>query len=223
MDGTLLRGSATIEICRHIGQLEAAQAIENGWVRAEIDDVEFWARCLPLWCDLTDADIDRAFDAGEWIAGVTEVFADIAARGEYSAVITQSPQFFVDRMLRWGVTTVHGAAVELGGRVGPEMLLTVEDKVRITRMLIDRYGLTTADCVAYGDSTSDIGLFEYLPHTVAVNGNAAVRALAVAPYEGWDLREVYAIGRALLDGRPLSDGRGPARDVEEAPAWCGRS
>nr|WP_240940624.1 haloacid dehalogenase-like hydrolase [Planosporangium flavigriseum] len=217
MDGTLLRGSATIEICRHIGHLAAARAIEDGWARGEIDDIEFWDRCMPLWCDLTDADIDRAFHAGEWIEGVAEVLADIAARGEYSAVITQSPQFFVDRMLHWGATTVHGAAVELGGKPGPEWLLSVEDKVRITKSLIDRYGLTTADCVAYGDSTSDVGIFQYLPYTVAVNGNPAIRDLAVASYEGWDLREAYAIGRALLSGRR------PAREVKESSVCSGRS
>jgi phosphoserine phosphatase len=208
MDGTLLRGSATIEICRHIGHLETAEAIESGWVRGEIDDIQFWDQCLPLWRDLTDADIDRAFRSGQWIDGVAEVLADIAERGEYSAVITQSPQFFVDRMLGWGATTVHGAGIEPGGRPGSHVLLTVEDKIRIATELMDRYSLAPADCVAYGDSTSDVGIFGFLPHTVSVNGNAVIQDMAAASYEGWDLREAYALGRALLTGAQPDDRNG---------------
>jgi phosphoserine phosphatase len=218
MDGTLLRGSATVEICRHIGHLETAQAIEDGWCRGEIDDMQFWDMCLPLWQDLTDADIDRAFLSGQWIDGVPEVLADVAARGEYSAVITQSPQFFVDRMLGWGATTAHGAGVAPGGPLpGPEVLMTVEDKVRITTELMGEYGLTAADCVAYGDSTSDVALFGHLRHTVSVNGNPMIREMAAVAYEGWDLREAYALGRDLLEGRR------PAPDTDGAQACLDRS
>jgi phosphoserine phosphatase len=220
MDGTLLRGSATIEICRHIGHLETAQAIEDGWVRGEIDDIQFWDRCLPLWQDLTDAEIDLAFHSGQWIDGVADVLADIAARGEYSAVITQSPQFFVDRMLGWGATTAHGAAVAPGCSLGPDVLMTAEDKVEITTNLLAEYGLTEADCVAYGDSTSDVVLFGQLPHTVSVNGSPTIRGLAAESYEGWDLREAYALGRALLEARPPGE---PIPDMDGARACFDRS
>jgi phosphoserine phosphatase len=220
MDGTLLRGSATVEICRHIGHLETAQAIEDGWVRGEIDDMQFWDMCLPLWKDLTDAEIDLAFHSGQWIDGVADVLADIAARGEYSAVITQSPQFFVDRMLGWGATTAHGAGVAPGVPLtGPGALMTVDDKVKITTKLMAEYGLTEADCVAYGDSTSDVALFGHLRHTISVNGNPTIRQLAAVSYEGWDLREAYAAARALLEGRRPER---PAPDKDGAQACLDR-
>lgn len=55
------------------------------------------------------------------------------------------------------------------------------------------------ECVAYGDSSSDLPLFEWLPGTVAVNGSEALRRVAAARYEGSDLREAYAMGRGLLE------------------------
>jgi phosphoserine phosphatase len=200
MDGTLLRGAASVELCRHLGKLAEADAVEQAWVRGEITDVQFWELMLPLWEGLTEDEIDLAFTAAPWIDGVAEVFADIAARGEYSVVISQSPLFFVRKLKDWGASAVFGAGVEPGGRSGRDLLITVEDKVSISEHLMGEHGLTPADCVAYGDSTSDVGLFGRLPHTVAVNGNKRIRQLAAATYTGRDLREAYALGRALLAG-----------------------
>lgn len=200
MDGTLLHGAASVELCRHVGRFDEADAVEQAWIRGEIGDVRFWELILPMWAGLSDAEIDSAFEAAPWIDGVTEVFADIAARGEHSAVISQSPLFFVQRLKRWGAGAVYGAGVEPGGRSGTDLLLTVEDKVSIAEHLMAEHGLAPEDCVAYGDSTSDVGLFTRLRHTVAVNGKPRIRELAATSYSGTDLREAYAIGRALLAG-----------------------
>lgn len=200
MDGTLLRGAASVELCRHLGKLTEADAVEQAWVRGEITDVQFWELMLPLWDGLDEDEIDRAFRAAPWIDGVAEVFADIAARGEHSAVISQSPLFFVRRLKDWGADAVYGAGVEPGGRAGKDLLITAEDKVSIGEHLMQEHGLTTEDCVAYGDSTSDVGLFGRLRYTVAVNGNERICELAAATYTGADLREAYAMGRALLAG-----------------------
>lgn len=207
MDGTLLRGAASVEICRYLGRFDEANSVEEAWVRGEIGDVAFWELMLPLWDGISDEEIDSAFAAAPWLDGVAEVFADITARGEHSAVISQSPLFFVRRLVGWGAGAAYGAGVEPGGRSGADLLLTVEDKVSIAEHLIAEHGLSADDCVAYGDSTSDVGLFSRLRHTVAVNGNARIRELAAAGYTGSDLREAYAIGRALLAGADAGTAR----------------
>lgn len=207
MDGTLLRGAASVEICRYLGRFDEANSVEEAWVRGEIGDVAFWELMLPLWDGISDEEIDSAFAAAPWLDGVAEVFADITARGEHSAVISQSPLFFVRRLMNWGAGAAYGAGVEPGGRSDADLLLTVEDKVSIAEHLIAEHGLSADDCVAYGDSTSDVGLFSRLRHTVAVNGNARIRELAAAGYTGSDLREAYAIGRALLAGADAGTAR----------------
>ena len=198
MDGTLLRGAASVELCRYLGRFDEADAVEQAWVGGEISDVRFWELILPMWAGLSEEEIDRAFETAPWIDGVAETFEDISARGEHSAVISQSPLFFVRRLLSWGAGAAYGAGVEPGGRSGTDLLLTVEDKVSIAEHLIAEHGLTTDDCVAYGDSTSDVGLFNRLRHTVAVNGNVRIRELAAASYLGSDIRDAYAVGRRLL-------------------------
>ena len=90
MDGTLLRGSACLDISRYMGQIEAVDAIEARWAAGGVGHVEFYELCLPLWAGLTDADVETVFANAGWLDGVADVFADIAARDEHSAVISLS-------------------------------------------------------------------------------------------------------------------------------------
>jgi phosphoserine phosphatase len=199
MDGTLLRGSACLELSRNLGRFEAVNALEEQWAKGELSHMGYWEACLPLWEGMDDAVIDKTFASTSWLSGIEMVWSDIADRGEYSAVITQSPQFFVDRLLAWGVGTVRGAHVTAGVAPDPEKVITPQDKVPIALELMKRHGVTRDDCVAYGDSTSDIPLFKVLPRTVAVNGSDALRQIATVAYEGDDLWGAYLLGRSLLD------------------------
>ncbi len=202
MDGTLLKGSACLEVSRHMGKLDAINVIEEAWGRGEVGHVEFYELCLPLWEGLTAGDIDAVFDATPWLLGVQEVLGDIAQRGEHSAVVSLSPQFFVDRLVPWGAKSVHGAEVMAGRALLPELVLTPESKPILMRQLMQEYQVSDQDCVAYGDSSSDVPLFKMLSNTVSVNGSASLQQLAARHYEGSDLRGAYAEGRSLLDGSP---------------------
>jgi phosphoserine phosphatase len=199
MDGTLLRGSACLELSKHLGQLEAVNDIEERWSRGALSHFAFWEECLPLWEGLDDALIDKTFAATSWLNGIETVWADIARRGEYSAVITQSPQFFAERLLAWGVGTARGAGVYANVPPDPLLVITPESKVPIARELMAQHNVTSDDCVAYGDSSSDIPLFKLLTHTVAVNGVPSLKKIAAAAYDGNDLWGAYALGRLLLD------------------------
>lgn len=198
MDGTLLRSTASVEISRSIGAHAEATTIERDWLAGQISGVGFWERCLTLWETIDDTQIGVAFESAPWMQGVADVFADIAARGEHSVVITQSPQFFVDRLLGWGAEKAYGTRIILGGSVRESQLLSADDKVKIVIDLLNQYRLEPASCVAYGDSTSDVPLFEWLPHTVAINASDQVKQLARTSYDGVDLRTAYSAGRSLL-------------------------
>ena len=207
MDGTLLRGSACLDLSRHMGQIDVVSEIEARWTVGGVGHVEFYELCLPLWKGLNEHDVESVFAATDWLDGVQDVWRDIANRGEHSAVITLSPQFFAERLLPWGVDSVHGARVFAGVAPDPEQVLTPKSKPALARALMERYAVGIDDCVAYGDSSSDIPLFRQLRHTVAVNGSEALRDIAAASYDGSDLREAYRTGRRLLaDSRTCSAG-----------------
>ncbi len=198
MDGTLLDGSACVHISQHMGVIERVNVIEEAWGRGEVGHVEFYELCLPLWAGLDDAGIETVFQNAPWIDNIPDVLADIAARGEYSAVITLSPMFFAERLRRWGVTTAHGAVVFGGEQPDARQVLTPSSKVEITARLAAGYGLAAADCICYGDSASDIPLFRTLKNSVSINASPQIEELTAANYRGRDLWKAYMLGRALL-------------------------
>jgi phosphoserine phosphatase len=204
MDGTLLAGSACLELSRHAGHIDDVNEMEGRWGRGEIGHVEFYELLLPLWKGIEDADVEEVFAGIAWLDGIEAVWRDIDARGERSVVITLSPQFFADKLLDLGLHEAYGAEVLSGEPLVPEQVLTPESKVYIAVEVLERLGLGAEDTVAYGDSSSDLPLFELLENTVSVNGSESLADQAAVTYEGNDLREAYALGRQLLAGKVRS-------------------
>jgi len=199
MDGTLMMGAATVELSRHMGRLGDATNLEQEWLLGEVGEIAFWQRALQLWDGVTEEQVDQAFEAAMWMEGVREVFDDIRRRGERSIVISQSPHFFVRRLERWGADATFGSDIRLGEPVTAKSTLQAEDKLLITQHVLGQWGLSNQDCIAYGDSSSDIALFRWLPNTVAVNAREPLTDLAVKSYVGDDLRQAYILGRSLVD------------------------
>jgi phosphoserine phosphatase len=202
MDGTLLRGSACIDLSHKLGHGSVVDAMEVKWAQGQLGQSEYYELLLPLWAELNDSLVEEVFLDASWIPGIVDVWADIAARGETTAVVTLSPQFFAERLLRWGATSVHGAVVQAGSRPDPLLVLTADSKIGVVRDLIAQLRLEPAACVVYGDSDADIPLFKHLSKTIAVNATPALKNVAAASYDGWNLQEAYTIGRQLLDSTP---------------------
>jgi len=198
MDGTLLRSTATVELARHMGQLARGEEIELRWGAGDITDMDFWAILLDILKEATAEDIDAAFHAAPWMEGIAETFADIRARGETVIVISQSPAFFVQRLQLWGAHETYGSDVVPGQPLGARATLSAEAKVEITEAVLAARGIGAQNCVAYGDSSSDMELFAAFSRTVGVNPSTQLKALAAVHYHGTDMREAYALGRDLI-------------------------
>ncbi|MFE5941050.1 HAD family hydrolase [Streptomyces sp. NPDC056480] len=199
LDGTLIRGSAAaVEISRQLGVDEEIAALEKSFLLQGLTPDEFAVRARELWSALTVDQVAAAFEGAPWLLGIREVWADIRDRGDRCAVISLSPDFFVERLLDWGVDAVHGShwpTVPFTEPIHRPGILDARAKVRIARELCEEYGVDPAHCVAYGDSMSDAELFAVVPHTVAVNADHHLAGLARHSYTGGDLREAYALVR----------------------------
>jgi phosphoserine phosphatase len=204
MDGTLLRGTtASLELARQLGCEPQLLELEESFARGDIDTRAFSLAAATLYEPLTAEVVAEVFRASPWIPGLPDVLADIRARGEYSLVVTMSPDFYADGLRELGADEVVASRFPpLPLRVMPDPagILTPEDKVTIVNRVLVGYGLSTRQCLAYGDSGSDIPLFRHLPITVAVNAGVELASLATVRYEGEDLREAYELARAQLPG-----------------------
>ena len=202
MDGTLLKGStASLQIARVLNRVESLVALEARLSTGEIDTKMFAKALRQMWQDLTSSVVESAFHSSPWLMGIRDVCADIRARGERSAVITMSPNFFATLLIDLGFDEVIASRfppLPFAGAVDIADILTPEDKVRVVRKLCADYAIERECCVAYGDSLSDAPLFKYLDATVAVNADDHLTSIASAIFRGSDLRDAYAIGRSLI-------------------------
>ncbi|MDG4857209.1 HAD-IB family phosphatase [Streptomyces sp. T-3] len=199
LDGTLLYGSAApVEISRQLGLDVEIRELERDISAGRIGPPEYAVRVHALWAELTSAHVEAAFDAAPWLEGIRETWAEIRSRGEYCAVVSLSPSFFVERLGAWGAHAAHGSRfpdLPFTEPVDPTGILNASAKVKIMDRLCEAFEVTRADCVAYGDSMSDVELFAAVPQSVAVNADHHVVDLATYGYVGRDLREVYEIVR----------------------------
>ncbi|MGW7078975.1 HAD family hydrolase [Streptomyces sp. NPDC054871] len=199
LDGTLLHGTAApVEISRQLGLDAEIAELEREFVAQRIDSPQYAARVHSLWADLTDTQVTAAFEGAPWLMGIRETWAEIREGGDYCAVISLSPSFFVERLLGWGAHAAHGSrfpAVPFTEPVNPTGILNAAAKVKIADRLCEEFGVGRSDCVAYGDSLSDLELFGAVPVSVAVNADQRLVGLATHSYVGRDLRKAYELVR----------------------------
>jgi phosphoserine phosphatase len=199
LDGTLLHDTAApVEISRQLGLAKEIAELERDFVTQRIDSRAYAQRVHSLWAGLTESHVAAAFDGAPWLSRIRDTWAEIRERGEYCAVISLSPSFFVERLTAWGAHAAYGSRfprVPFSEPVDPAGILTPAAKVEIADRLCGELGLTRADCVAYGDSLSDAELFGTVPISVAVNADRYLTGFATHSYTGHDLWDAYELVR----------------------------
>ncbi|CAM3862131.1 HAD family hydrolase [Xenorhabdus thuongxuanensis] len=199
MDGTLLRGTtASIEIARELGCLGELMELEHNFSTGQIDTHQFATQVHRLWGALTLSDVTRIVEKAPWISGLKEVLEDIRFRHEYSLVVTLSPDFFAEHLRSMGADIVVASrfpALPFKEKLDVAGILSPTDKVTIVEQKLSEYGLDRLRCIAYGDSSSDIPLFQAIPHTVSVNGDKYINPWSRLRYAGNDLRDAYSLAR----------------------------
>ncbi len=187
-----------MEISRQLGLEAEAVALDQAIGAGQIGPPEYAQQVYALWAALTEAHVAAAFESAPWLARIREVWAEIRAQGDYCAVISLSPSFFVERLTGWGAHAAYGShfpAVPFVEPVDPTGVLSAAAKVLIADRLCAEFGVTRADCVAYGDSSSDKDLFGAVPVSVAVNADHHLSEISTHSYTGTDLWDAYELVR----------------------------
>ena len=201
MDGTLLvRTTASTEIARLTGTASQLAALEKLFTDGVIDAFRFAQEISSFWGILDQSLVRTAFDTTPKLENIRRVTALIRSAGGKSCLITMSPDFYAHHFYEYGFDFIEASRFPASAEetVKPEMILSPKDKAAIARGLCRQLGFELKECVAFGDSMSDYLLFKELEHTVSVNGDLKIRALARYQYEGLDLHEAFlSVCRAL--------------------------
>ncbi|NEB04602.1 haloacid dehalogenase-like hydrolase [Streptomyces sp. SID13726] len=199
LDGTLLHGTtAPVEISRQLGLEAETVALDQAVGAGLIGPPEYAQQVHALWAELTEAHVAAAFEGAPWLARIRAVWTEIRGQGDYCAVVSLSPSFFVERLIGWGAHAAHGSrfpAIPFTEPVDPAGVLSAAAKVLVADRLCEQFGVTRADCVAYGDSSSDRDLFGVVPISVAVNADSHLSEISTHSYKGRDLWEAYELVR----------------------------
>lgn len=191
MDGTLLRNTtASLEISRHLECLSDITSLEYQFEQSILTTQQFAQEVFKLWSTLLDSDVEHIFENSPWIQDIHKVLSDIQKKGEHSIVITMSPNFFANKLKKFGFNQVYSSIFPT---------LPFSDPIDVSRILTPHDN--EAKCIAYGDSGSDIPLFQYIQNNIAINGTDSLTHLAKVKYTGNNLFDAYQLSRSnFIDG-----------------------
>ena len=203
MDGTLLHGTtAPILLAAALDADDALAALEERFATGAASTVEFARALHELWGVVTPETAQQAFAAAPVLGGLREVLADIHDRDERACLITMSPDYFAEQFLAFGFDAVFASRFPRSDDVplDESSILTPEDKPVLAARFCAEHGLALADAIAYGDSMSDVFLFEAVGVRVSVNGDHHLAERSDVAVEGTDLLVAYRAARELADG-----------------------
>ena len=203
MDGTLLHGTtAPILLAAALDAGDALAELEERFATGAASTVEFARALHELWGVVTPETAEQAFAAAPVLGGLRDVLADIHDRGERACLITMSPDYFAEQFLAFGFDAIFASRFprSTGVPLDESAILTPEDKPVLAARFCAEHGLALADAIAYGDSMSDVFLFEAVGVRVSVNGDHHLAERSDVAVEGTDLLVAYRAARELADG-----------------------
>jgi phosphoserine phosphatase len=202
MDGTLLHGtSAPVLLAAAMGETEALDALERRFSSGTATAVQFARALHDMWGVAATEIAQQAFAVAPLLANIGAVLADIRRRGERACLITLSPDYFAEQFLDFGFDAVFASRFprSTGTPLDESAILSPKDKPRLAARFCAQHGLALEDAIAYGDSMSDVFLFEEVGVRVSVNGDHHLAELSDIAVEGADLLPAYRAARELCD------------------------
>lgn len=195
LDGTLLPDTTvSLLTASHLGYESELRTLEDRYRRGAISNTEVadasggWYEGVPL------AAIERQLDGAPWIDGIDSTVTTLRERGYHVLLGTVTWRFGAEVLGdRYSFDAVSGTEMGIA-----ESVLTGEvtryfdehDKLGFVREYCDSVGASLSDCVAVGDSRSDVPLFEAAGFSIAVDATADARAVADVHLVTDDLTDV---------------------------------
>jgi phosphoserine phosphatase len=202
MDGTLLHGTtAPLLLASVLGNVEALHEIEERFMTGAATPVDVARDLHELWGIVAPEVAQQAFAAAPLLANVREVLADIRERDERACLITMSPDYFAEQFLDFGFDAVYASRFPRSAEhdLDETAILHPKDKPRVAERFCAEHGLILREAIAYGDSMSDVFLFDEVGFRVSVNGDHHLADRSDIAVQGQDLFVAYRAARELFD------------------------
>lgn len=196
LDDTLIREIHSVMfLCILNGKYEQLLEIEKRELSGELDWIEADYNKTRLIKGLDETEIQKEFDDILKPLANIALTADTLRRNNIqSIIITAGPKQVAKAATeKWGFDDYYGSDYEVvDGVFTGEILTHVGDtgKIACLQNYCNKRGIQSAECVAVGDGSTDIPLFEYCKTSIAVNSSPAVAGKATHYLRTNDIYEV---------------------------------
>ena len=205
MDGTLVHGtSGPVLVAAALDQPDALRVFEERFAAGNLTAVQFAQELHEMWGIVAPDVVQKAFAAAPLLANIREVLADIRERDERACLITMSPDYFAEQFLEFGFDAVYASRFprDADTPLDEPGILTPQDKPRLAAEFCADHGLAIDQAIAYGDSLTDVYLFDAVGVRVSVNGDHHLADRSDIAVEGQDLMVAYRAARELCVTQP---------------------
>jgi len=198
LDGTLKQiPDPYIYLHQHLGTLPAAEAFTARGLSGEIDYEEWLRLDAGLWRGTPRSVIERLLRENPYVPGARETVAALKARDVRVAIISSGLLLHAKMVAtELGIGPVFGNEIFFDGNSADPVVsgrvrahFAMHEKGLVIERLQAQLDVSPAACLAVGDTTTDIPLFERAAVGVAVNpSKPEVAAAADITLPGLDLR-----------------------------------
>jgi phosphoserine phosphatase len=206
LDGTLKQvRDPYVFLHKRLGTWEAAQAFSARGMAGELSYDDWLRLDVALWKGVSRTTMEEYFREDPYLPGARQTIRALKDGGVQIALISTGPsvhaeqvqdELGLDRVFANQILFEDGRATGQACTHVPEM-----GKALIVARLQDELGVAPGECLAVGDSPSDIDMFRQVRLGIAVNPSSEeVREAAGLLLEGQDLRPLIPRMRDVMPG-----------------------
>jgi phosphoserine phosphatase len=194
LDGTLKQvRDPYVFLHKRLGTWEAAQVFTAKGMSGELSYDDWLRLDAALWTGVSRATMEDLFRQDPYLPGARQTIRSFKEAGVHVALVSTGPSVHAEQVQEeLGLDRVFANQIsfEDGRATGQACTLVPErGKSRIVTQLQHEMGVEPGECLAVGDSPSDIDMFRHVRLGIAVNPSSEeVREAAGLLLEGLDLR-----------------------------------
>lgn len=198
LDGTLLVDtSVSAWFARETGHEAAGRELEAQFRDRLISNATV-ADTTAAWLKgMSRQDVWRSLENAPWIDGIEVTLGTLRAWGLKTLLSTISWKIAAEFLqARYSFDGICGTEIELNGDClsgHVSRYFDENDKSRFVEEFCRRKGLFLRECVAVGDSRSDVALFQKVGFAIALNATEDARKAATVSVDAQDLRVVLGL------------------------------
>jgi phosphoserine phosphatase len=206
LDGTLKQvRDPYVFLHKRLGTWEAAQDFSAKGMAGELSYDDWLRLDASLWKGVRRATMEECFRQNPYLPGARQTVRGMKEAGVHVALVSSGPSVHAEQVqAELGPDQVFANQIlfENGQATGRACTRVPEKgKAQIVAQLQREIGVEPGECLAVGDSPSDIGMFHQVRLGIALNPSSEeVREAAGLLLEGQDLRPLIPRVRDAMPG-----------------------